>query len=90
MSIPILNILIKKRTNNITFIQQVNNFIKSVLGSGFTNHSFRQSIISEFGAKSVNIKIISKFIGLSDVKITIKYTTPTDEDIMNHLIINLF
>lgn len=76
----------KTAINNITFIQQVNKFIKSVLGSGFTSHSFRQGIISEFGAKGVNIKIISKFVGHSDVKTTMRYITPTDEDIMSNLI----
>ena len=72
--------------NPITFIQQVNSYLKEVLGSGYTSHSFRQGIISEFGAKGVNIKIISKFVGHSDVKTTMRYITPTDEDIMANLI----
>ncbi len=72
--------------NNITFIQQVNSFLKFTLDAGFTSHSFRQGIISEFGAKGVNIKIISKFVGHSDVKTTMRYITPTDEDIMSNLI----
>ena len=77
-----------KRTgiNPITFIQQVNAYLKEVLGSGFSSHSFRQGIISEFGAKGINIKIISKFVGHSDVKTTMRYITPTDEDIMANLI----
>jgi integrase len=72
--------------NSIVFIQQVNKFINDVLGSGFTSHSFRQGLISEFGAKGVNIKIISKFVGHSDVKTTMRYITPTDEDIFMNLI----
>ena len=76
----------KTAINNIVFIQQVNKYIKNILGSGFTSHSFRQGIISEFGAKGVNIKIISKFVGHSDVKTTMRYITPTDEDIMSNLI----
>jgi len=72
--------------NNIVFIQQVNKFIKNILGTGYTSHSFRQGLISEFGAKGVNIKIISKFVGHSDVKTTMRYITPTDEDIMMNLI----
>jgi len=77
-----------KRTgiNPITFIQQVNAYLKEVLGTGFSSHSFRQGIISEFGAKGVNIKIISKFVGHSDIKTTMRYITPTDEDIMANLI----
>ncbi len=76
----------KTSINHIVFIQQVNKFINSVLGTGFTSHSFRQGIISEFGSKGVNIKIISKFVGHSDVKTTMRYITPTDEDIMMNLI----
>ena len=77
-----------KRTgiNSITFIQQINAYLKSVLGSGYTSHSFRQGILSDFGAKGVNIKIMSKFIGHSDIKTTLKYVQPTDEDIMQNLI----
>jgi len=77
-----------KRTgiNSITFIQQVNAHLKSILGSGYTSHSFRQGIITEFAAKGVNIKIISKFVSHSDVKTTLKYIQPTDEDIMKNLI----
>lgn len=76
----------KTPINHIVFIQQVNKFIKDILGTGYTSHSFRQGIISEFGAKGVNIKIISKFVGHSDVKTTMRYITPTDEDIMMNLV----
>ena len=77
-----------KRTgiNSITFIQQINAHLKSVLGTGYTSHSFRQGIISEFAAKGVNIKIIAKFVSHSDVKTTMRYISPTDEDIMQNLI----
>jgi len=76
----------KTGIHNITYIQQVNKFILTILGTGFTSHSFRQGIISEFGSKGVNIKIISKFVGHSDVKTTMRYITPTDDDIMMNLI----
>lgn len=76
----------KSAINHITFIQQVNKFIKNILGSGYTSHSFRQGLISEFGAKGINIKIISKFVGHSDVKTTMSYIVPTDEDIVKNLI----
>ena len=76
----------KTGIHHITFLQQVNLYLKFVLGVGFTSHSFRQGIISEFGARGVNIKIISKFVGHSDVKTTMRYITPTDEDIMMNLV----
>ena len=76
----------KTAIHNITFIQQVNKFLKSVLGDGYTSHSFRQGIISEFGSKGINIKIISKFVGHSDIKTTMRYITPTDDDIIMNLI----
>lgn len=60
--------------------------MKEALGSGYTSHSFRQGLITEMGSKSINTKIISKFIGHADVKTTMMYINPTDDDIMNSLI----
>lgn len=70
----------------ITYIQQVNKFMREALGSGYTSHSFRQGLITEMGSKSINTKIISKFIGHADVKTTMMYINPTDDDIVNSLI----
>ncbi|MFK5950113.1 MAG: site-specific integrase [Methylococcales bacterium] len=77
-----------KRTgiNIITFITQVNEIMKSVLGNGFTSHSFRQGLITEMGSKSVNIKIISKFVGHKNISTTLGYIQPTDNDIVNSLV----
>jgi len=72
--------------HHITYLQQVNKFMKDVLGSGYTSHSFRQGLITEMGSKSINTKIISKFIGHADVKTTMMYINPTDTDIMNSLV----
>lgn len=69
----------------ISFIQLVNKYLKYILGNGYTSHSFRQGLLSELGAKGTNIKIMSKFIGHSDVKTTLSYITPSDEDIMMNL-----
>lgn len=79
----------RKKTNginNIVFIQQVNKIIKNILGTGYTSHSFRQGLITEMGSKQINTKIISKFIGHSDVKTTMRYINPTDDDISNCLV----
>ena len=76
----------KDGINPITFIQQVNKFMKEVLGSGYTSHSFRQGIITEMGSKSINTKIISTFIGHADIKTTMRYINPTDADIMDSLV----
>ena len=76
----------KDGINPITFIQQVNKFMKEVLGTGYTSHSFRQGLITEMGSKSINTKIISKFIGHADIKTTMRYINPTDADIMDSLI----
>ena len=72
--------------NAITFIQQVNSYLKEVLGTGYTSHSFRAGIINEYASKGVNIKIISKYIGHSDTKTTLLYVNPSDDDIMKNLI----
>jgi len=83
-------IITKKRSNSainpIVFIRQVNSKMKEVLGAGYTSHSFRQGLITEMGAKQVNLKIISKFIGHSDVKTTMRYIHPTDADIKGAMI----
>lgn len=72
--------------NHIAFISQVNRAIKEILGEGYTSHSFRQGLITEMGTKSINTKIISKFIGHSSIKTTMRYINPTDEDIKGALI----
>lgn len=72
--------------NPIVFIAQVNQVMKSILGKGYTSHSFRQGLITEMGSRSINTKIISKFIGHSDVKTTMRYINPTDEDLQRAMI----
>ncbi len=76
----------KTSINNIVFIQQINKVIKEILGTGFTSHSFRQGLITEMGSKSINIKIISQFIGHKNISTTMGYMNPTDEQILNNLI----
>ncbi len=76
----------KAGINHDVFIKQVNSKLKQILGSGYTSHSFRQGLISEMGAKGINAKIISKFIGHSDVKTTMGYIKPTDDDIKGAMI----
>lgn len=70
----------------LTFIAQVNQVMKNILGDGYSSHSFRQGLISQMAAKQINIKIISKFIGHSDVKTTMNYVKPTDDDIKGAMI----
>jgi len=70
----------------ISFITQVNAVMKSILGEGYTSHSFRQGLITEMGSKGVNVKIIAKFIGHSDVKTTMRYIKPTDDDVRGAMV----
>ena len=76
----------KTSINKIVFIQQVNKTIKEILGEGFSSHSFRQGLITEMGSKSINIKIISQFVGHKNISTTMGYIKPTDEQILNNLI----
>ena len=76
----------KTSINKIVFIQQVNKIIKEILGEGFSSHSFRQGLITEMGSKSINIKIISQFVGHKNISTTMGYIKPTDEQILNNLI----
>lgn len=72
--------------NHEVFIKQVNSKMKEILGDGYTSHSFRQGLITEMGAKQINTKIISKFIGHSDVKTTMRYINPTDDDLKKAMV----
>jgi len=76
----------KTGINHDVFIKQVNSKMKSILRDGYTSHSFRQGLITEMGAKQINTKIISKFIGHSDVKTTMRYINPTDEDLKKAMV----
>lgn len=77
---------VESKNSNIGFINTINNVIKEVLGDRYTSHSFRRGLITEMGSRGINLKIISKFIGHSDIKTTMRYIQPTDEDIRNCLI----
>lgn len=70
----------------IAFIQQTNKVIQSVLGKRYTSHSFRQGLITELGAKSVNPKIIKEFMGHKDIKTTMRYIKPSEADIRDSLL----
>lgn len=72
--------------NHDVYIKQVNSKLKEILGRGYTSHSFRQGLITEMGAKQINTKIISKFIGHSDVKTTMRYINPTDDDLKGAMV----
>jgi len=76
----------KTGINNILFIQQVNSVIGSILGKGYTSHSFRQGLVTEMGSKSVNIKIISQFVRHRNVNITLSYIKPRDNQITQSLV----
>ena len=76
----------KSGITNVTFIAQINKAMKEALGDGFTSHSFRQGLITEMAQKSVNVKVVSKFIGHKDIKTTLGYVTPSDNDIENALV----
>lgn len=76
----------KEGLHPISFIAQVNAVMKSILGEGYTSHSFRQGLITEMGSKGVNVKIIAKFIGHSDVKTTMRYIKPTDDDVRGAMV----
>ena len=76
----------KTRLHDISLINLVNKYMKKVLGEGFTSHSFRQGILTEMGAHSVNPKIIQSFIGHSDVKTTLRYIKPTADEVKMSLV----
>ena len=76
----------QKSFHEISLIQLVNKYMKSILGENYTSHSFRQGLISEMGSKSVNPRVIQSFIGHANVSTTLGYIKPTDSDIKNSLV----
>jgi integrase len=74
-----------KTPTSSTFIGKVNCFIQEVLGHRYSSHSFRAGIITDM-SKSINPKFIKEFIGHSDIKTTMRYIRPTDEDLKKCLI----
>ena len=71
--------------HSISLIQSVNKVMHEVLGDKYSSHSFRQGLITELGAKSVNPKIIQHYIGHRNIKTTMNYIKPSDNDIVNAL-----
>jgi len=74
-----------KTPSSSTYISSVNSFIQEVLGYRYSSHSFRSGIITDM-SKSINPKFIKEFIGHSDIKTTMRYIRPTDEDLKKCLI----
>ena len=76
----------KRGFHEISLIQLVNKYMKQVLGAGYTSHSFRQGLITEMGARSVNPRIIQSFIGHKNINTTLGYIRPSEDDIKRALI----
>lgn len=73
--------------SNVNMINTINKHMQKALGDkGYTSHSFRQGLISEFANKQINIKIIQGFIGHRDSKTTMRYIRPTENDIRGALV----
>jgi integrase/recombinase XerD len=72
--------------HEITFIGLINTHLKEILGDGYTSHSFRQGIITEYATRSIDTNIIKEFIAHKNVKTTMKYIKPTEQDVVNSLI----
>lgn len=75
----------KKTPTALTYISQVNKFIQEALGHRYSSHSFRAGLITDM-SKSINPKFIKEFIGHSDIKTTMRYIKPTDDDLKQCLI----
>jgi integrase/recombinase XerD len=73
--------------SNVNMINTINKHMQKALGdSGYTSHSFRQGLITEFASKGVNTKLIQFFIGHRDSKTTMRYIRPTENDIRGALV----
>ncbi|MGE4396079.1 MAG: tyrosine-type recombinase/integrase [Sulfurimonas sp.] len=70
----------------IALITLVNDYMKKVLGNGYTSHSFRQGIITEMLSSGVATKVAQEFIGHSSPTTTLRYDKPTEARIRNSLV----
>ncbi len=90
---PSDTLVIKKRgsavlnqpINDKVFLREVNKVIQACLGDRYSSHSFRGGYITELANAKVNPKLIQKFIGHSDIKTTMRYINPSDDDIRSAL-----
>ena len=69
-----------------SYVMLINKFMKETLGDSYTSHSFRQGILTEMASKGINVKIMAKFINHKNVSTTLRYVTPTDDDVKNAMI----
>ena len=74
------------KVNSIGYTAQLNAYIQSILGDLYSTHSFRQGIITDMATKGINSKIIQQYIGHASIGTTLRYITPTENDIRNSLV----
>lgn len=73
--------------SNVNMINTINKHMQKALGdNGYTSHSFRQGLITEYASRGVNTRIIQMFIGHRDSKTTMRYIRPTENDIRGALV----
>jgi integrase len=72
--------------NEKVLIGMVNDYLKKVLGVGYTSHSFRQGLLTEMASCGTNIKIMAQFAGHQNTQTTAKYIQATDEDMLKNLV----
>jgi len=64
-------------------IRQTNDFLRKVLGSGFSSHSFRSSLITDLARQGANIGFIQQYIGHKSLQATQRYIKPEKNDLIN-------
>ena len=70
----------------ISLIKLVNDYMKKVLGAGYTSHSFRQGIVTDMFSSGAATKVVQMFIGHADAATTLRYDTPTPARIKSALV----
>lgn len=61
--------------------KDANEYLKKVLGPGYTSHSFRSGVITDMVAKTGNIKIAQEYIAHKSASTTLRYVRPSEDDI---------
>ncbi len=80
------SVVLNRAISDKVFLRNTNKVIKEVLGDRYSSHSFRGGMITELANAKVNPKIIQRLMNHKDIKTTMLYINPSDEDMRGALL----
>jgi len=80
------SVVLNRAISDKVFLRTTNKVIKDVLGGRYSSHSFRGGMITELANARVNPKVIQKLMNHKDIKTTMRYINPSEEDMRGALV----